>query len=114
MMLPWLVRVPLKVLRWALCVVGAGALLLAAMVAAPLPRPPELRSVSETARAVDRSTMPALERFAARDGTQLSYRRYPARGPANDRIAILIHGSSGSSVAVHALADALAARGVET
>src|SRR5262249_54086282 len=30
------------------------------------------------------------------------------------RIAILVHGSSGSSVAVHALADALAARGVAT
>jgi alpha-beta hydrolase superfamily lysophospholipase len=114
MMLSWVVWFPLKVLRWALCVVGAAVLLLAAMVATPLPSLPELRSVSETARAVDRSTMPPLARFSARDGTQLAYRHYPARGPANDRIAILIHGSSGSSVAVHALADALAARGVET
>jgi alpha-beta hydrolase superfamily lysophospholipase len=53
-------------------------------------------------------------RFSARDGTQLAYRHYPARGAASGKIAILIHGSSGSSVAVHALADALAAHGVET
>jgi len=58
--------------------------------------------------------MPALERFSARDGTQLAYRHYPARGPAAGPIAILIHGSSGSSASVHALADALAEHGVET
>jgi alpha-beta hydrolase superfamily lysophospholipase len=113
-MLSWLVWFPLKALRWALCIVGAAALLVTAMVATPLPQPPELRSISETARAVDRSTMPPLERLSARDGTQLAYRHYPARGAAGDKIAILIHGSSGSSTAVHALADALAARGVET
>jgi alpha-beta hydrolase superfamily lysophospholipase len=76
--------------------------------------PPELRSISETARAVDRSTMPAPARFSGRDGTWLAYRHYPARGRASGLIAIVVHGSSGSSVAVHALADALAARGVET
>jgi alpha-beta hydrolase superfamily lysophospholipase len=112
--LNWLVFVPLRFLRWALALVGALALLLMLMIAAPLKHVPELRSVSETARAVDRSTMPALDHFTARDGTLLSYRHYPARGPAAGRIAILVHGSSGSSVAVHALADALAGHGVET
>ena len=58
--------------------------------------------------------MPPLSRFSARDGTELAYRHYPARGSSTGKIAILVHGSSGSSVAVHALADALAARGVET
>jgi len=105
---------PLLLLRWALCVVGAAALLLVAMIATPLVQPPELRSISNAARAMDRSTMPALERFSARDGTQLAYRHYPARGPAAGPIAILIHGSSGSSASVHALADALAEHGVET
>jgi len=113
-MLNWLVFVPLKLARWGLAAVGALALLLALMIATPLTRVPELRSVSDTARAVDRSTMPALDHFTARDGTLLSYRHYPARGPSGGRIAVLVHGSSGSSVAVHALADALAARGVET
>jgi len=113
-MLTWLVWFPLKLLRWALCLVGVVALVLTAMIVTPLAHPPELRSISETARAVDRSTMPRLERFSARDGTELAYRRYPARSQPTGRVAILVHGSSGSSVAVHALADALAARGVET
>jgi len=110
----WLVGFPLRLLRLALAIVGAFALLLAAMVATPLAPPPELKSISQTARAVDRSTMPVLERFSARDGTQLAYRYYPARGQAAGRVAILVHGSSGSSAAAHALADALAAHGVET
>jgi len=113
-MTEWLVGFPLRLLRLALAIVGAFALLLAAMVATPLAPPPELKSISQTARAVDRSTMPVLERFSARDGTQLAYRHYPARGQAAGRVAILIHGSSGSSAAAHALADALAAHGVET
>lgn len=113
-MLKWLVWFPLRLLRWTLIAFGTVALLLAAMVATPLVQPPELHSVSETAREVDRSTMPPLLRFSARDGTQLAYRHYPARGAANGKIAILVHGSSGSSAAVHALADALAAHGVET
>jgi alpha-beta hydrolase superfamily lysophospholipase len=110
----WIVRLSLKVLGWGLGLVGLTALILSAMIASPLVRPPELTSISKSARAVDRSTMPALSRFSARDGTELAYRHYPARGPSSGKIAILVHGSSGSSVAVHALADALAARGVET
>jgi alpha-beta hydrolase superfamily lysophospholipase len=58
--------------------------------------------------------MPALERFQGRDGTGLAYRYYPARAAAVQRVAILVHGSSGSSTSIHALADALAAHGVET
>jgi alpha-beta hydrolase superfamily lysophospholipase len=84
------------------------------MIATPVRRPPELISVSTTARAVDRSDMPGVERFHARDGTELAYRHYPAHRPASGQIAIVVHGSSGSSVAVHALAKGLAGRGVET
>jgi alpha-beta hydrolase superfamily lysophospholipase len=113
-MLGWLVWFPLNVLRWALCLVGVLALTLTVMIATPLAHPPELRSIAETARAVDRSTMPGLQRFSARDGTELAYRHYPARSQPAGRIAIVVHGSSGSSTAVHALADALAAHGVET
>jgi alpha-beta hydrolase superfamily lysophospholipase len=113
-MLRWLVWLPLKLLGWGLALVGVLALMLAAMIATPLAPPPELKSISQTARAVDRSTMPALEYFSARDGTVLAYRHYPARSEPAGTIAILVHGSSGSGVAVHALADALAARGVET
>jgi alpha-beta hydrolase superfamily lysophospholipase len=113
-MLKWMVWFPLKLARLALALVGVVALLLTAMVAAPLGHLPELRSVSETARAVDRSSKPAVERFIARDGTTLAYRHYPARSQPAGKIAILLHGSSGSSFAIHALAEALVARGVET
>jgi alpha-beta hydrolase superfamily lysophospholipase len=113
-MVGWLVWFPLRLIGWALAFVGVAALVITAMVATPLVPPPELQSISKTARAVDRSTMPPLARFPARDGTQLAYRHYPARGPATGSIAILVHGSSGSSPAAHALADALAAHGVET
>lgn len=109
-----LIRRSLGALRWVLAAVGAAALVLAAMVATPMPKLPPLASVAETARAVDRSTMPGLERYQARDGTWLAYRHYPPRGVTAGRIAVLVHGSSGSSASIHALADALAAHGVET
>jgi alpha-beta hydrolase superfamily lysophospholipase len=109
-----LIRGSFNVLKWLLCGVGAVAVLFTALIAAPLTSPPPLASVSETARAVDRSTMPRFELFQARDGTLLAYRHYPARGAAVGRIAMVVHGSSGASPSIHALADALAARGVET
>ena len=104
----------LKAIVWILAVAGFAGLVLAWMIATPIRRPPELTSISETVRAVDRSGMPGIERFHARDGTELGYRHYPARVPATGQIAIVVHGSSGSSVAVHALAKGLAERGVET
>src|SRR5712664_1607716 len=113
-MLKWLVWFPLNLLRWTLCLVGVCALALTALVATPVVHPPELRSIGATVRTVDRSTLPPLEYFVARDGTELAYRHYPARTQPTGKIAILVHGSSGSSVSAHALADALAGHGVET
>jgi alpha-beta hydrolase superfamily lysophospholipase len=102
-----------KAVVWALALIGFAGLLLAAIIATPIRRPPELISVSATARAVDRSDMPGIDRFHARDGTELAYRHYPARAPASGQIAVVVHGSSGSSIAVHALAKTLAARGID-
>jgi pimeloyl-ACP methyl ester carboxylesterase len=108
-------RGALNLLKWSLCAVGAAALLVTALVATPLARPHEMRSVSESRNGVDFSNLPAVERFQARDGTMLGFRHYPARGPTAGRGAIFIHGSSGSSGTVnHALTAALEARGVET
>jgi pimeloyl-ACP methyl ester carboxylesterase len=110
-----LLRGVLNGLKWARCAVGAVALILAAMIATPLQRPPEMRSVSDSAKGIDWSTLPALERFQARDGTWIGYRHYTPNGPATGGGAIFIHGSSGSSGTVnHALTHAIAARGVET
>jgi alpha-beta hydrolase superfamily lysophospholipase len=104
----------LKAVVWGLAVVGLAGLVLAGLIASPVRQPPELTSISKTARTVDRSTMPGIERFHARDGTELAYRHYPPRSPATGQLAIVVHGSSGSSIAVHALAKTLAERGVET
>lgn len=110
-----LLRGVLSGLKWALCAVGGVALILAAMIATPLERPPEMRSVSDSAKGIDWSTLPALERFQARDGTWIGFRHYAPIGAATGRGAIFIHGSSGSSGTVnHALTHAIAARGVET
>ncbi len=110
-----LLRGMLSGLKWALCAVGAVALVLAAMIATPLQRPPEMRSVSDSSKGIDWSTLPPLERFQARDGTWLGFRHYAANGPVTGRGAIFIHGSSGSSATVnHALTHAIAAHGVET
>jgi alpha-beta hydrolase superfamily lysophospholipase len=110
-----LLRSSLRAVGWVLSGVGVIALVLAAMIATPLVAPPELRSISAARGTVDMSTLPAIERFQARDGTMLGFRHYPAGSPATGRAAILIHGSSGSSgTTIHALSGALAARGVET
>ncbi|WP_172787171.1 MULTISPECIES: alpha/beta hydrolase [Bradyrhizobium] len=110
-----LLRGVLNGLKWALCAVGAVALILAAMIATPLQRPPEMRSVSDSTKGIDWSTLPPLERFQARDGTWIGYRHYSPSGSATGGGAVFIHGSSGSSGAVnHALTHAIATRGVET
>lgn len=110
-----LLKGALNLLKWGLCGVGAAALLLGALIAMPLERPPELRSVSESRKSVDMSTLPALERFQARDGTWLGYRHYAPSGSVAGRGAVFIHGSAGSSGTInHALSAALAAHGIET
>jgi alpha-beta hydrolase superfamily lysophospholipase len=110
-----LLRGSFGVLKWALCGAGMIALTFAAMLATPLVAPPELRSISAARGTVDMSTLPAIERFQARDGTMLGFRHYRAIGPSTGRAAIVIHGSSGSSAnTIHALSWALAQRGVES
>jgi alpha-beta hydrolase superfamily lysophospholipase len=105
----------LKAILWGLAAIGFAALLLAAMVAMPVPQLPELTSISAARKSVDFSALPELSRFQARDGTVLGFRHYRATGPATGRAAIVIHGSSGSSgTTIHALSGALAAHGVET
>ena len=104
-----------KAVLWSLAFAGFAALLLGGLIAVPVRQPPELASISEARKSIDFSTMPDLTRFQARDGTELGYRHYAARGPSTGRIAVVVHGSSGSSRgAVHALSFALAARGVQT
>src|SRR5437870_13782313 len=94
---------------------GAGlvTLLLVGMISRPLAKPPTLPFISETVRAGDREGIPPLLYFQARDGSSIAYRHYAPPAPIG-RAAVLIHGSSGSSLAVHPLAKMLSARGVES
>ena len=106
---------PLALLRpvgWALTSAGILSLAIAGLLAAPLSQPPALASIHAGAVAIGDTARPALSRFQARDGTSLAYRLYPARNGATDRLAILVHGSSGSSADMHAVARALADSGV--
>jgi alpha-beta hydrolase superfamily lysophospholipase len=103
-----------RLLSAALSLLGLLALAFVAAIATPLTAPPPLESIYKTVLAVDRSDMPEVSRFQARDGTELAYRRYAPRAAAINRIAIVVHGSSGGSPSVHALSKSLAGRGIET
>jgi alpha-beta hydrolase superfamily lysophospholipase len=104
-----------RLIVWGLAVIGFSAVVLTGLIAWPLRPLPELASVSQARKSLDFSSLPAIERFQARDGTVLGFRHYPATGPATGRAAIVVHGSSGSSgTTIHALSGALAAHGVET
>ena len=101
--------------KWSLSAVGVLALVVLGLLATPLERPAELQSISRARGTVDFSSLPAVERFQARDGSWLGFRHYSAGGTPTGRIAIVIHGSSGSSGGtIHALSQALSARGVES
>ena len=103
-MIATLVSGSLKAVLWGLAATGLVALVLAALIATPVRKLPELGSISDARKSVDFSALPALERFQARDGTALGFRHYPASGPAAGRAAIVVHGSSGSSgTTIHAL-----------
>ena len=95
-----------------LALVGVAAIAIVLMLASPVRRPPTLASIHAGATQIDETGAPDLSRFQARDGTWLAYRLYPAQNGARDRIAILAHGSSASSIEMNAVAKALAGAGV--
>jgi len=104
----WLVRI-FSALRWLLAAFGLIAIVLAALLAVPVRRPPELQSIRAGAIAVDQSGLPSLSYFQARDGTSLAYRLYPAADGNTQNIAIVIHGSAGHSTGMNEIAKRLAA-----
>lgn len=73
--------------------------------------PPQIDSLkaADIAIRAELDDLPAAESFTARDGEALAYRAYAA---SPERVVVLIHGSSGSSVAVHGLAKALQQAGI--
>jgi alpha-beta hydrolase superfamily lysophospholipase len=101
-----------RVLVGLLALIGAAAIAIVLMLASPVRPPPLLASIHAGATEIDETGAPELSRFQARDGTWLAYRLYPATNEARDRIAILAHGSSASSIEMNAVAKAFAEAGV--
>ena len=95
-----------------LALAGAAAIAAALMLASPVRSPPPLASIHQGALRIDESGAPDLSRFQARDGTWLAYRLYRPASGARDRLAILTHGSSASSIEMHQIARSLAQAGV--
>ena len=111
-MLGTLSRWPLRIIVVACASLGAATLMVASLLAVPLRSPPELKSITAGAREVDRSDLPELQRFQARDGTELAFRRYQPATIRDERIAVLVHGSAGNSANMHAVGKGLMAVGV--
>ena len=101
-----------RILVGLLALIGVAAIALTLMLASPLRPPPPLASIHAGAMQIDETGAPDLSRFQARDGTWLADRIYPARNGAQNKVAILAHGSSASSIEMNAVAKALAEAGV--
>jgi non-heme chloroperoxidase len=101
----------MKATLWSIAVCASLALLaVAALIAfgtAGAPTP--LSAVTNPFAAIDYSTLPSLQKYRARDGTDLHFREYAAD---SRQVAVLIHGSAGSSSDMHPLALALQRAGV--
>ena len=104
----WLKRIG-RVILWLLSAVALCALAVGTLLAVPVSAPPPLESIRAGAMAIDRSGMPDVARFQARDGSWLAFRAYPAANGDTKRIAIVIHGSAGHSTTMNEVAKRLAA-----
>ncbi len=100
--------------------VAIGAMATAALVGAlwlvlqPAPGIGEARDVfgfAALSAAGENAELPPLERYSARDGARLAYRRYPSEAA---RILIFLHGSSYHGAGYHALGRHLSESGAAT
>jgi non-heme chloroperoxidase len=95
-------RVCISLLIWSAIVMG--------LIAFGTAKPPTAAPlITEPFSAIDAHALPELLRYKARDGARLSYREYRASGR---HVAVLLHGSAGSSVDMHPLALALQRAGI--
>lgn len=90
---------------------AAGGLAGVLALSRPKPPPPiDAIQAADTRIGQTGGAVPAYRFFAARDGQRLAYRLYEGRPGGG--VAVVVHGSSGSSIAVHAVGHALAGAGV--
>ena len=99
-----------KLFAGLVALLGIAALIPVAVIALSTPKsPPAMISMAAPLREIRLADIPAPQHFQARDGVSLQYYAYPAR---SDQVAVLIHGSVGPGVSMHALAEALRTAGV--
>ncbi len=68
-------------MTWILGCFGLLVVVLMGMIVfGDVESPPVMHSINDVAAKVDRSDMPPISRFPARDGVQLAYRAYPFHG----------------------------------
>lgn len=92
---------------------GAVALALGVMLAfGGASAPPTLQAMAKVTAPSSLAPAPALQTLTARDGTALALRHYPAAASGPAHVAVLVHGSSGQSLAMHAVALHLQAQGI--
>ena len=70
-----------------------------------------LQSVNDPFKSFDFSDLPPIDRFAARDGSQLAYRTYGLGHGSGMGSVVLVHGSSSRSNSMHAIAKGFALNG---
>jgi non-heme chloroperoxidase len=101
-----------KVLRIIAALIAVLVILTGAAIALGGPKPiAPMASINDPFEKVDFSNLPPLQRYAGADGTSLAYRQYaPATGAVRGSV-VLVHGSSGSSSSVDAMAKAFAKAG---
>ncbi len=97
---------------WIFAIMGLIAAILVCMLAMPLNEPKMLETVCKGALSINQEEKPQLTHFQARDGTWLAYRLYPASNNKTEQLAILAHGSSGSSSEMNMIGKALADSGI--
>ena len=88
----------------------AAAMALAIALGGP-GQPAPMPSITAAFRHLDYSSLPAVERFATRDGSQLAFRRYAAAAARPLGSVVLIHGSSATGSSMHTMAQAFSASG---
>jgi len=104
----------MKIAKWVWLVIGIIIIFCAGIAAAiklssPV-SPPTLELISAPFRSMDFSKLPPLSHYTARDSAKLAYRSYIVSQPK--QTVVLIHGSSGASISMHALAGYLQGQGM--
>ena len=99
-----------RILIWALTSLLMWGMALAGLIVFGTSKPaPAAVAITGPFAHIDDRKLSELRRYQARDGAQLSFREYAASGR---QVAVLIHGSAGSSRDMHPLALALQGQGV--